>query len=74
MAGHQQMALIASLQAKLGWDQARFDAFVDRQLHGKPIRSMADANRIIWPLKRMVRTMTRTPPNSAVTVSHGIES
>jgi len=55
LAGEQQFALLATLRHAIGWDQARLDVFVARQLGGAAIRTMADANRVIWAIKSMMR-------------------
>ena len=55
LAGDQQFALLATLRHAIGWDQARLDLFVARQLGGRAIRTMADANKVIWGIKSMMR-------------------
>jgi len=62
------LELLGSLRARLGWNDQRFEAFTRRQLRGRSaIRTEADANRVIWPLKRILRsqgasTKNPTPP------------
>lgn len=58
--GAQQVALLAVLLGKLGWDQARLDAFVGRQIGaGRQIRTMADFNRVVWGMKSLIRQAER---------------
>jgi hypothetical protein len=55
-----ELTLIDELKQKLGWDQARFDAWLRSPsspgLSSYPqIRTLAEANRVIWAMKKMVR-------------------
>lgn len=62
LIGAQQTALLGVVVGRLGWDTSRLDAFVGRQLGdgstAGSIRTMRDFNRVIWPLKRMARTVS----------------
>lgn len=42
--------------SKLGWDHERLRGFIRRQLGGRDqIRTLADFNKVWWPLKRMAK-------------------
>jgi len=56
IAGAETFALIERLRCALRWEKASLDAFVGRQLGGRPLHTMADANAVIWPMKRMLRS------------------
>ena len=58
----QTFALLDHLLGELGWDRARLDAFLrspKSPVRGGVIRTLADANRIIWVLKGMLRRRDR---------------
>jgi len=55
MVGAQQIELLQGYAGLLGWSRERLDGFISRQLRGRQLRTMADANRVLWGLKRMVR-------------------
>ncbi len=55
LIGDGDRELLRRLQAAVGWDQARLDAFIARQLAGRQMRTVADLNKVVWPLKRMAR-------------------
>lgn len=60
MIGAPQTALLAVLTGRLGWDQRRLDAFVERQLGvGRQIRTMGDFNRVAWGMKSLIRQAER---------------
>jgi hypothetical protein len=52
------LALVDRLRAKLGWNQARLEAFL-RSKHspvsGGVIRTLQDANGVIWAMRKMLR-------------------
>ena len=51
-------ALLEKLTTALGWDRTRLDLFLaspKSPLRGRVIRTLADANRVIWALKGMLR-------------------
>jgi hypothetical protein len=65
------LELLGTLKAALGWNQVRFEAFTRRQLRGRAtISTEADANRVIWPLKRILRAGRETgvPGNANLTI------
>ena len=44
----------------IGWDQERLISFIRRQLKGKEqIRTLAECNKVLWPLKAMGRRVSR---------------
>jgi hypothetical protein len=53
------LELLATLKAKLGWDQARFEAFLRSPSSPIPgrdqIDTMGQANAVIWALKALLR-------------------
>ncbi|MGO9643004.1 MAG: hypothetical protein ACLP1Y_17060 [Candidatus Acidiferrales bacterium] len=57
LPGAQELAAIESLKAQLGWDNVRFDAWLRSRY--SPVRGMvrtlADANRVRWALKAIVK-------------------
>ncbi len=60
--------LILTEMKKLGWDDSRLKAFL-RSRTGpnqgrETIRTLADANRVHWALKRLAARSTRTPSAS----------
>jgi hypothetical protein len=62
LAGEGERRVIAALQRKLGWDEARLAAFVARQLRGRALTTVADANRVIWPMRRLARAAAAAAP------------
>lgn len=68
MADAQTWALINTLLAKLGWTRERLDAFIrsaKSPTRGKLIRTLDDANRVIWALKGMLRQAAKERGSSA---------
>jgi hypothetical protein len=58
MADAETWHLLEVLLGKLGWTRERLDAFLRSSkspVHGKAIRTLAEANRVIWVLKSMLR-------------------
>jgi hypothetical protein len=57
LATSEDLARIATITAELGWDQARLDAFLrsgsSPLKHRASIRTLADANKVWWALKRI---------------------
>jgi hypothetical protein len=57
LATSEDLARIATITGELGWDQARLDAFLrsgsSPLKHGASIRTLADANKVWWALKRI---------------------
>jgi hypothetical protein len=52
------LALIDKLLSQLGWSQIRFDAFLKSRnspVRNGAIRTLAEANRVIWALRNMLR-------------------
>lgn len=52
------LELIDRLLAQLGWTQQRFDSFLRSQsspVRSGAIRTLAEANKVIWALKNMIR-------------------
>jgi hypothetical protein len=50
--------LVDRLRAKLGWNQARLDAFLNSKtspVSGGVIRTLQDANGVIWAMRKMLR-------------------
>ncbi|MFL6313715.1 MAG: hypothetical protein ACJ71W_16580 [Terriglobales bacterium] len=62
------LALVDRLRAKLGWNQARLDAFLHSKnspVSGGVIRTLQDANGVIWAMRQMLR---RAETRSCTTV------
>ncbi|MFL6313883.1 MAG: hypothetical protein ACJ71W_17435 [Terriglobales bacterium] len=60
--------LVDRLRAKLGWNQARLDAFLNSKnspVSGGVIRTLQDANGVIWAMRKMLR---RAETRSCTTV------
>lgn len=58
----QTIALLTMLLGRLGWDRERLDLFLHSPkspLRGRTIRTLADANKIIWVLKGMARRQAK---------------
>lgn len=56
------LQLVNRLLAKLGWDQARFSNFLrsnSSPVRSGAIRTLPEANKVIWALKNMVRAQER---------------
>jgi hypothetical protein len=51
--------LLGKLLADLGWDRARLDAFVISPHGPQRLATLADANKVIWALKQMVRRKSK---------------
>ncbi len=54
----ETMRLMYGLLAQLGWTHARLDVFLRSRkspVRSGAIRTLAEANRVIWALKRMLR-------------------
>jgi hypothetical protein len=52
------LALLDRLLGRLGWTRERLDAFLRSRkspVRSGAIRTLAEANRVIWALKRMLR-------------------
>ena len=50
----------------IGWDQKRLISFIRRQLEGKEtIRTLAECNKVLWPLKAMGRRVSRQDAKTA---------
>lgn len=52
------LALVDRLVAQLGWDRARFDAFLHSKhspVRSGAIRTLPEANGVIWALRKMLR-------------------
>ncbi len=51
------LALLGQFAARLGWGKETLAKFTRRQLGGRDqIRTVADLNKVLWPMKRMLRT------------------
>jgi hypothetical protein len=54
-----ELEMISELITKLGWDRSRFEAWLrspSGPLGGRSqIRTLAEANAVIWPMKKMLR-------------------
>jgi hypothetical protein len=58
MVDQRTLGLIDSLIRQLGWTRERLDGFLRASkspTQGRQIRTLADANRVIWALKGMLR-------------------
>ncbi len=58
MADAGTLQLLANLCAALGWTRERLDAFLHSRkspVRGGTVRTLAEANRVIWVLKGMLR-------------------
>lgn len=58
MVDDATLELMDNLRAKLGWSQGRLDAFLKSNsspVRGGAIRTLNQANRVIWALKNMMR-------------------
>jgi hypothetical protein len=52
------LALVDRLRAQLGWNQARLDSFLNSKnspVSGGVIRTLQDANGVIWAMRKMLR-------------------
>jgi hypothetical protein len=52
------LALVDRLREQLGWNQARFESFLQSAsspVAGSVIRTLQDANRVIWAFRNMLR-------------------
>lgn len=52
------LALVDRLRTQLGWNQARLDAFLNSKnspVSGGVIRTLQDANGVIWAMRKMLR-------------------
>jgi hypothetical protein len=67
-AGPEELKHIYNLMQRIGWDRARLDEFLRGPrgpLLGRThIRTLADANRVRWALKGILRSMQRKTPSS----------
>lgn len=62
MADAATLQLMATLYTKLGWTRERLDAFLrspKSPVRGGMIRTLAEANRVIWVLKSLLRRETK---------------
>ena len=56
LATKGQIDLLVSYASRLGWNDERLDAFIERQLGAhRQVRTVADINKVLWGLKSMVR-------------------
>ncbi len=56
LASADDVELLYQVAYKIGWDKQRLKGFIRRQLKGREtIRTLADLNKVLWPLKRMAR-------------------
>lgn len=63
LVSRQSLELLGTLKTALGWNDDRLAAFVRRQLRGRQaIRTEADANKVIWGMKRMARAESGPQP------------
>lgn len=63
LVDEQTLDLIDSLVARLGWDAARFEGFLrsaSSPLRSGAIRTLPEANKIIWALRNMLRKKERS--------------
>jgi hypothetical protein len=61
------LALLDRLVAQLGWTRARLDAFLQSKsspVPGGVVRTLPQANRVIWALKKMLRRAAKPSTNS----------
>lgn len=74
MADAATLALIARLRDELGWSRERLDAFLrsaKSPTRGKMIRTLDQANRVIWVLKAMLRRAERTGIHAKTSLPNG---
>jgi hypothetical protein len=59
IVGSEELARIQRAIERLGWDQHRFDAWLGSPSsplgHKKQIRTVGDANRVWWAMKRLLQ-------------------
>jgi hypothetical protein len=63
MADAGTLQLLANLCTALGWSRERLDAFLRSSkspVRGGTVRTLADANRVIWVLKRFLARQKKT--------------
>src|SRR5712691_9121399 len=68
------LELLERLREQLGWTLARLDAFLrSRQspVRSGTIRTLADANRVIWCMRTFLRRGKRSTTKSGSTSDHG---
>jgi hypothetical protein len=61
------LELVDRLVAQLGWTRARLDAFLQSKsspVPGGMVRTLPQANRVIWALKKMLRRAAKPSTNS----------
>lgn len=51
----RDMRLLKDTAYLRGWSDDTLDAFIARQLRGKPLRMMSQFNKVLWALKSMNR-------------------
>lgn len=62
LATAEDLALIDGQLQLMGWDRARLDAFLRspssplRRRSNPQLRTVADVNKVLWPLKRIARS------------------
>lgn len=63
LVGAKELELIGGYAEALGWDRARLDGFIRRQLgeHGR-VRTVGDANKVIDGLRAMYRRSVNREP------------
>ena len=58
------LEMLGSYAARLGWGTETLGKFIRRQLGGREtIRTVADLNKVLWPMKRILRS--RNTPGDA---------
>lgn len=74
LADAETWRLLDGLLAKLGWTRGRLDAFLRSSkspVRSHAIRTLAEANRVIWSLKGMARRRERPALKSGSTANLG---
>jgi hypothetical protein len=51
----REMQMLREAAALRNWDDATLDRFIERQIGKTEIRTMAEFNRVFWPIKTMNR-------------------
>lgn len=49
------LAMLANLAAQIGWSVSALHVFIERQIGRRAIRTMAEFNRVLWPMKAIAR-------------------
>jgi hypothetical protein len=55
LVNERELRMLREVATLRGWDMDTLDRFIRRQLRGRAIRTMADLNKVLWPLKAMNR-------------------